>query len=245
MSDWISVTNTPKRKDQAEEADQQAPLSKAQQKNKKRAEKRRERVEVLKGLAWNEDDEALAAAAQHELLQRTAGTPGASRAARRRSNSSGNLADEDDDDEAPPVAEVEVDVAELHKKLRKATKASRRADDAAAKVAAGNADKDLVAKAGRRAALEADEKAARRAVEDADAKRAARDAARRAELSLLSRRRAETGAKMLAVAFDDSGLREHLRSCGPDAHMYPPRRKFGHVFKQPAFVDKKKDARQR
>ena len=55
MSDWISVT--PKKKDQAaEEADQQAPLSKAQQKNKKRAEKRRERVEVLKGLAWNENE---------------------------------------------------------------------------------------------------------------------------------------------------------------------------------------------
>ncbi|KAH8067230.1 hypothetical protein JL720_12493 [Aureococcus anophagefferens] len=118
MSDWISVTNTPKKKDQAEEADQQAPLSKAQQKNKKRAEKRRERVEVLKGLAWNEDDEALAAAAQHELLQRT----------------------------KPPDA--------------------RGLARGAAAVAAGNADKDLVAKAGRRAALEADEKAARRAVED-------------------------------------------------------------------------------
>ena len=34
-----------------------------------------------------------------------------------------------------------------------------------------------------------------------------------------------------------SGLREHLRSCGPDARLYPPRRKFGHSFKQPPFVD--------
>ncbi|KAH8058453.1 hypothetical protein JL721_9474 [Aureococcus anophagefferens] len=168
MSDWIS------------------------QKNKKRAEKRRERVEVLKGLAWNEDDEALAAAAQHELLQRTK-PPGRQgpRARRRRSNSSRNLADEDDDDEAPPVAEVEVDVAELHKNSgRRRKPCGRRA--AAAKVAA-NADKDLVAKAGRRAALEADEKAARRAVEDADAKHAAARAA--AELSLLSRRRRREDAR--------------------------------------------------
>ncbi|KAH8062240.1 hypothetical protein JL722_3153 [Aureococcus anophagefferens] len=218
MSDWISVTNTPKKKDQAEEADQQAPLSKAQQKNKKRAEKRRERVE------------------------------GPRAAARRRSNSSGNLADEDDDDEAPPVAEVEVDVAELHKNSGRRRKPCGRRTTAA-KVAAGNADKDLVAKAGRRAALEADEKAARRAVEDADAKHAG---AALAELSLLveaaaaglvranlkhKRATCHCGA---TVAL--SGLREHLRSCGPDAHMYPPRRKFGHVFKQPAFVDKKKDA---
>ena len=28
----------------------------------------------------------------------------------------------------------------------------------------------------------------------------------------------------------------HLRACGPNAHLYPPRRKFGHEFRQPSFV---------
>ena len=33
-----------------------------------------------------------------------------------------------------------------------------------------------------------------------------------------------------------SRLRDHLRACGPNAHLYPPRRKFGHEFRQPSFV---------
>jgi len=33
-----------------------------------------------------------------------------------------------------------------------------------------------------------------------------------------------------------SRLRDHLRTCGPNAHLYPPRRKFGHEFRQPPFV---------
>lgn len=31
-------------------------------------------------------------------------------------------------------------------------------------------------------------------------------------------------------------LRDHLRSCGPKASLFAPRRKFGHEFKQPRFV---------
>ena len=39
-----------------------------------------------------------------------------------------------------------------------------------------------------------------------------------------------------------SGLREHLRGCGPHGGLYPPRRKFGHSFLQPAFVSQKAPA---
>ena len=37
-------------------------------------------------------------------------------------------------------------------------------------------------------------------------------------------------------AFPLSAIRSHLRTCGPEAHLYPPKRKFGHEFKQPDFV---------
>ena len=33
-----------------------------------------------------------------------------------------------------------------------------------------------------------------------------------------------------------SKLRDHLRQCGPKAYLFPPRRKFGHEFKQPSFA---------
>ncbi|KAJ8604544.1 hypothetical protein CTAYLR_000986 [Chrysophaeum taylorii] len=38
-------------------------------------------------------------------------------------------------------------------------------------------------------------------------------------------------------------LRDHLRHCGPKAHLFAPRRKFGHEFKQPSFSSSSSSSR--
>lgn len=48
-----------------------------------------------------------------------------------------------------------------------------------------------------------------------------------------------TGTCHCGAVLPLSKLRDHLRTCGPKSFLFPPRRKFGHEFKQPAFVTAK------
>jgi hypothetical protein len=203
-AEWTSVSSRKKPDPQPQAT---TPLTKAQLKNKRRAAKRAAEARALLTVAAT-DDSLDAIAAREALTARAAAaaTPPStsSRRARRRSASSGDLS-ESEEEAAPPPSPHEL-VEAARRRLRKATKAERQCDDAAAKLVQTPSlakDQGLVAKAERRegaaaaaAAARADLALAQAAVDADNAVKGARRAA------AVARHHAEA-SQMLSVKFDD------------------------------------------
>ena len=204
-AEWTAVSSRKKPEPQPQAT---TPLTKAQLKNKRRAAKRAAEARALLTVAATDDSlDAYAARAALTARAAAAATPPStsSRRARRRSASSGDLSASEEETAPPPPSPHEL-VEAARRRLRKATKAERQCDDAAAKLVQTPSlakDQGLVAKAERRegaaaaaAAARADLALAQAAVDADNAVKGARRAA------AVARHHAEA-SQMLSVKFDD------------------------------------------